>query len=856
MPRKNNKNKNKKNRETSKFKDISVVGPDYIQVLHGSLYNNAGEEPQEVSLVLCGESHEDAIDVTRRGGKFSGKEGWIEGRSHQSIFSRLKEEPRCRLLDSAKKTIPLQKAKEWAKNRVEESDDGYFVTLVLLWVQEQQGGRVSKGKAYIIELTTLEEIGEDNDQEKGNGGDGDDESTEYEDNHWINPKEDTDEVLPSHVRDWVLGQPLQGNPTVQSLEWGDLDAQAFALNQRRLTDEEISTEELDTIVRQRKQKLKDADNIWTWDDWFAHLQTKGEENDAMDVQLILEASVPPWELDLHRPTYSSSSEEGKTTAIQQQLKPAADCIRKMGPDEEPDEEDDWDPSSDGIGSFLDHVYRRFMVEQLSTQANSIDQVPETKWLHCVDVRDLGCEAACRTDSVQKKWEDLLHPEEQAYLATTPSDPTAADSKEKNNKNKSSFLELEASSTKDYIKFVPEPRMNPEKKFVDALRKEGKLENLAALLEEEEAEADEKDGNNDSHQDFSYPSIEGFLGQNTDFLYYSKHIKVCYSPFMVKCVQSLDNWDKFFTTLFFGGSIPDALSILKFDLNTQYLHVRSQVQDLGNGKYGYRPDGDEYISYPFFPYLFYLYAKGTSPAKTWNSDLFSRLCNGNDNDGNDNQSKAIATAVKDFWMQKIHQTLKDPKGSDDPDCGGEWFEAYLHAVHPEIYKDIDRSDPTTLLKKNKMKSLSGSHKHDIGKIQLPNYYQKDGGFEEIVQSFSASAAAVDQTMKMIIDPKAEVLSKILIDIYTSCLLDIAVALKIAEIAQKSSKENNKNKKKNLIIVLYLGSAHTKEVGKFFVERMNFTKKAFVGKMEYEEEDNHKLELPSELWNPSELFSNKK
>ncbi|CAJ1959736.1 unnamed protein product [Cylindrotheca closterium] len=809
MPRKNNnKNKNKKNRETDKFKDVTIVGPDYIQILHGSLTDPQQQQQQEIALILCGESHEDAIDVTRRGGKFSGKEGWID-QSRDSIFAPTKyanSNLRCRLLGAPKKGLPLQKAKEWAKNRVEESDDGYFVTLVLLWVPDEGGGgRVSKGKSYILELATQEEIGAD--QEKGSG-EGDDESTEGEDELWINPNEETEEsvsLLPSQVRDWVLG----GHVAMQSFEWGDLDAQAFALNQRRLTDEEISTEELDTIIRQRQQKLKDADKIWTWDDWFAHLQSQGNENDDMDVHLILEASVPPWELDLHRP-----SPEEKDNI---QMGPAADCIRKVDPDEDPDEEDDWDPSSDGIGSFLDHVYRRFMVEQLSTQANNMDR-PETKWLHCVDVRDLGCEAASSTDSVHKKWKDLLHEEERAYLATPDQ-----------NKEKS-FLELEPSSTKDYIKFVPEPRMNPETKFVENLRKKGKLQNLAALVEEEHDE-DEKEK---EHQEFSYPSIEGFLGQNSDFLYYSKHVKVCYSPFMVKCVQSLENWDNFFTTLFFGGSIPEALSLLKLEGNTEYMYVRSQVQDLGNGEYGYRPDGEEYISYPFFPSFFYLCAKGTSSPTTWISNLFNRVYD----DASSPNSQIHALAIQNWWMGKIHRNLKDPKGSDDPDCGGEWFEAYLHAVHREIYNDIDRSDATALLKKNKMQSLSGNRKHDIGKIQIPNGKQ---GFEEMVESFSSKT-------KTGIDPRAEVLSKILIDIYTSCLLDIAVALKVAEIAQTS-------KQKKVVIVLYLGSAHTKEVSKFFVEGLFFKRKAFLGKMEYKEDEHHKLELPSSLWNPSELFSNK-
>lgn len=799
-----------------------MVGPDYIQILHGSLFE------QEISLILCGESHQDAIDVTRRDGKFDGEEGWID-RIHADILAPFKgEDVQCRILDSTKKGLPLQKAKEWGKNRIEESEDGYMVTLVLLWVQEQEGGRVSKGKAHIVEITTKDKIGEE-DKEKGDGG-GDDEDSEYEDEHWINPKEDTDEILPYHVRNWVLGQPLKGNPNVQSLEWGDLDAQAFALNQRRLTDEEISTEELDNIVRQRKQKLKDADNIWTWDDWFAHLQNKGTENE-MSVDLILEASVPPWELDLHRPS------PGELV----QIRPAADCFRKMEADEDPDEEDDFDPSNDGIGSYLDHFYRRFMVEQLSTKGN-MDRL-ETKWLHCVDgkwviiigwkeptvrtrhsshipschafpntVRDLGCESAVHTDAVKKKWYDILHEEEHLFLDTSNNVDTT----------KTSFLELEPNSSNDYIKFVPEPRMNPEKKFVHTLRAEERLDNLEAFKEEEK---EQKEDGNDG-QDFSYPSIEGFLGQNSDFLYYSKHVKVCYSPFMVKCVQSLDKWDNFFETLFFGGNIPDALSRLQLEGNTEYMYVRSQVRDLNGGKYAYREDGEEYISYPFFPFQFYLCAKGTS--QTWISALFDRLVR-------HDPTREFSLAVKEWWLNKIHRTMKDPKGADDPDCGGEWFEAYLYAVHREIYEDIDRSDATKLLKKNKVKSLTTGRKYDIGSIQIPSCQD---GFAEMIRQFSPNR----------IDPKAEVLAKILIDIYTSCLLDIAVALKVAEIAKDSDK-------KKIVIVLYMGSAHTKEVSQFFVDKFGFKKKAFIGKMEYEEDDNHKLQLPSSLWNPSELFATK-
>jgi len=46
----------------------------------------------------------------------------------------------------------------------------------------------------------------------------------------------------------------------QSFEWGDLDSQAFDLNRRRFTEEEIATEEMDTIIEERKLKLRNKSN--------------------------------------------------------------------------------------------------------------------------------------------------------------------------------------------------------------------------------------------------------------------------------------------------------------------------------------------------------------------------------------------------------------------------------------------------------------------------------------------------------------------------------------------------------------------------------------------------------------------
>jgi hypothetical protein len=59
----------------------------------------------------------------------------------------------------------------------------------------------------------------------------------------------------------------------------------------------------------------------------------------------------------------------------------------------------------------------------------------------------------------------------------------------------------------------------------------------------------------------------------------------------------------------------------------------------------------------------------------------------------------------------------------------------------------------------------------------------------------------------------------------------------------------------VIVLYMGTAHTKAVSDFFVQRMGFRKNAFVGKVDWEENECHKLQLPKSLWNFSELFPSK-
>ena len=80
---------------------------------------------------------------------------------------------------------------------------------------------------------------------------------------------------------------------------------------------------------------------------------------------------------------------------------------------------------------------------------------------------------------------------------------------------------------------------------------------------------------------------------------------------------------------------------------------------------------------------------------------------------------------------------------------------------------------------------------------------------------------------------------------SFLVDFATMLKITEIVNVSSKAN-------IVVVLYMGTAHTKAVSTFFVQRVGFKKTDSVGKVDYDEGECRALKLPNSLWNFDELF----
>ena len=428
-----------KKTKSEEGQEISIVGPDCIHVLQGQLFNN--EPREDVVLVLCGESHQDSIDVTRRNGIFEAKEGWMDYDYNNNDFISTTttattttttatdddndnggiDDWLVKVLVSSKKSLPIEKAKQWAKDSLERYyDDDYYTSVVLLWVNNNNndGGeaanqRVSKGKSFLLAFSNEEEEDADEDSDDDN-----------ENSHWINPytirndnisKNDDDDdddgrrivSLPFPVQDWIVNHrnnhkkttttttDTTNNNKYKAFEWGDLDQQAFRLNRQRLlsssNNKDIpTTSMIDEIINQRKEKLRSSSSnnkkiIWTWDDWFYHMKQQ-EQEEHVDIHLVLEASIPPWELSLHRPTTDEAS-------VVSSLPPAADCIRRVEQDEEGDIEDEYDPSSDGIGSYLDYIYRRFMeesiiaaaaAEETKTKSSPSSSYNSSSWLHCVD----------------------------------------------------------------------------------------------------------------------------------------------------------------------------------------------------------------------------------------------------------------------------------------------------------------------------------------------------------------------------------------------------------------------------------------------------------------------------------------
>lgn len=794
-----------------------IVGPDYIQLLTGTLSSKA------VSIILCGESHEDAIDVTRsNGGKVM--EGWIStnvvdlvaemvGKAGAMYGGSNEIRIRCGICKRKDKILPLGKAREWATGIVDDEIDciDHGNELALLWVPSRDTGG-SKGRSFVVELF-LEEMETDDNQHDDNTSNGG--SAMKEDKSRANLPTDVVGLL-DHMMD--ICNTLQGAKSLAHaveeielpadkvkstdsavlLQWADLDSEARSLNLRRLLDEDIATSEHDKLISDRKKKRREEENIWTWDDWLIDVKSTLQQqgNDAPSLQVVLEASIPPWEVELCR-----------DFELDFQPSTAANCIRCLSEDSEESDLDVNDASADGFGSYVDYIYRRLMERQAHDS--------QSNYLHCVDSRDLGCEHACVAESLHNDWMDLLDPEEKKKLLGSRPDASHAHHRDG--------------------RWLPDWEHSPEEMELDRLREAGILKDDGKSESDDEADGEVSL--------ITFPSFEGFFGQNSDILYYSPHCKVAYGPFLGQCVASYEKWHQFFSCLFLGGSVSEALSVIDMsESKRSYLHVRSPIMKAWNGATGeyewHKRSNEEHdLTFPMLPVKCFLKARGSNPARTWSSHLFALL----EQDGSE-ELRELAVAAREWVLGDIKTHCTDPKHSDDEIGGGEWFLSYLREAFRDIYDDIDHTDPTALLHKKYAagESCGTLKKHKIGEITIPSC---SDGFQRILDEMPRLDTAEG---KIVLGREAEVMAKILIDIYVSKLVDFSTALKIAQVISREPKDK-------VVVICYMGSVHTRAVGDFFCSsKLGFKKKVFAGKQDWGEEEAKILHLPAELWSLNQLF----
>lgn len=296
---------------------LKVCGPTHIQTLRGQLLG------REVALICCGESHEDTIDLTREKCVVEAEEGWVKVPCDDGMGF----DPEATM--ATQEGLTLQSAKKWAERIVasgggdsdsdsDEEDEGGF----LVFEREEGSGPKARGTGRVFPA-----------------------DAERSEKHKL-PK----------------------NAVV--LEWGDLDDVAREFNKRRLEGERIPFDEQDAIIAERK-KLRQAEGLELFDDWLLRHAKSG----AVPVELVMEASVPVEEVELHVEPAAGA------------MPPAPACIREIEPDSDADEEDEDDPA-DGTGTFLDYLFRQVT-----------KQLPEK--LRCIDPRDLGDpQDEATTDSFQ------------------------------------------------------------------------------------------------------------------------------------------------------------------------------------------------------------------------------------------------------------------------------------------------------------------------------------------------------------------------------------------------------------------------------------------------------------------------
>eukprot|EP00928_Gymnodinium_smaydae_P052882 TRINITY_DN37013_c0_g1_i1.p1 TRINITY_DN37013_c0_g1~~TRINITY_DN37013_c0_g1_i1.p1 ORF type:complete len:814 (-),score=181.21 TRINITY_DN37013_c0_g1_i1:99-2540(-) len=348
--------------------------------------------------------------------------------------------------------------------------------------------------------------------------------------------------------------------------------------------------------------------------------------------------------------------------------------------------------------------------------------------------------------------------------------------------------------------------------------------------------DGSDDEDNEGEEAPLPSWEAFLGGAADLLYYAPHVKADYTPFLTGCVGSAAKLRKFHEALYFK-TVPEALAEINLTEKTRSMASLRSVAYQPPGKRGAiirRPmgrcnDGRRLLPVRSAPVDRYLKARGFNPPRTWVSGLGEQLRLAGATD--------LLNAAKAFYMESANKMLADPK---DNDIEGDNFVAWLRACHPDIYHDIDTHDPAELKSRHWAPSKTGKQRYNLKDIKIPSF---EAAFAELAKGKQLTHGQPSTS-------REQVLSKILVDAFQLRLVDLAMILKMANIILSAPEKGR------VVVVVYAGLDHTRNVTKFWQERgfssASLPKKGLVGQERYDEDEPRSLTLPSYLHDFQKLF----
>merc|ERR1712190_379015 len=134
---------------------------------------------------------------------------------------------------------------------------------------------------------------------------------------------------------------------------------------------------------------------------------------------------------------------------------------------------------------------------------------------------------------------------------------------------------------------------------------------------------------------------------------------------------------------------------------------------------------------------------------------------------------LVGAARAGYKREVERLLADPKEADKE---GDYFEAWLRECYPDIYDDVDTSDPAELrtmdFAPSEKRPNSKKHRHNLKAIRIPAF---EAAFEEL-SKFDPRARITTR--------RERALAKILVDGFQLRLVDLAAVLQIVEIVAKS------------------------------------------------------------------------